>query len=70
MSLRQMPEAFVVMQFGQPYDDLYSDVIVPTCSELGFEARRADDIYAPGIILQDIVTGLLRSSVVIAEITR
>lgn len=67
--LRQMPEAFVIMQFGPPYDDLYSDVIVPTCTNLGFEARRADDIYSPGIILQDIVTGLVRASVVVAEIT-
>jgi hypothetical protein len=55
--LRQRPEAFVVMQFGAPYDDLYRDVI-PTCAELGFDARRADDVYTPGIILQDIVTGL------------
>jgi hypothetical protein len=67
--LRQTPEAFVVMQFGDPYDDLYRDVIVPTCTELGFEARRADDVYSPGIILQDIVTGLVRAQVVIAEIT-
>lgn len=67
--LRQTPEAFVVMQFGPPYDDLYTDVIVPTCKELGFEARRADDVYSPGIILQDIVAGLVRASVVIAEIT-
>ena len=67
--LRQMPEAFVVMQFGHPYDDLYTDVIVPTCTSLGFEPRRADDIYSPGIILQDIVSGLVRASVVVAEIT-
>jgi hypothetical protein len=67
--LRQTPEAFVVMQFGDPYDDLYKDVIVPTCADLGFEARRADDVYSPGIVLQDIVTGLIRSQVVIAEIT-
>lgn len=67
--LRQLPEAFVIMQFGQPFDDLYSDVIVPACTSLGFEARRGDDIYSPGVILQDIVTGLVRATVVVAEIT-
>jgi hypothetical protein len=67
--LRQRPEAFVVMQFEKPYDDLYNDVIVPTCAGLGFDARRADDVYSPGIILQDIVIGLVRASVVVAEIT-
>jgi hypothetical protein len=67
--LRQKPEAFVVMQFGEPFDDIYRDVIVPTCDQQGFEARRADDVYTPGIILQDIVAGLVRASVVVAEIT-
>jgi hypothetical protein len=63
------PQAFVVMKFGAPYDDLYADVIVLTCRELGFEAYRADNVYGPGIIIQDIISGLVQASVVIAEIT-
>ncbi|HEX6700724.1 MAG TPA: hypothetical protein VF101_08345 [Gaiellaceae bacterium] len=67
--LAEMPQAFVVMQFGEPYDSIYSDVIAPVAAALGFEARRADEFHAPGIILQDIITSLVTSSVIVAEIT-
>jgi hypothetical protein len=67
--LAEMPQAFVVMQFGEPYDGIYADVIAPVATEMGFEARRADEFHAPGIILQDIITSLVTSSVIIAEIT-
>ena len=63
------PRAFVVMQFGEPYNSLYTDVIKNVAENLGFEAYRADDVYKPGIILQDIITGITEAEVVIAEIT-
>jgi hypothetical protein len=63
------PRAFVVMQFGEPYDSLYSEVIKPVAETMGLEAYRADDVYKPGIILQDIIRGILEAEVVIAEIT-
>ncbi len=57
------------MQFGEPYDSLYAEVIKPVSSEMGLEAYRADDVYKPGIILQDIIKGIVESEVIIAEIT-
>jgi len=63
------PEVFVVMQFGEPFDALYTDVIKPVVEEMGLRAYRADDIYRPGIILQDIIRGLIEAEVIIAEIT-
>jgi hypothetical protein len=63
------PKVFVVMQFGEPYDSLYSKVIKPVCSKKGFEAFRADDLFKPGVILQDIRRGIIDSDVIIAEIT-
>lgn len=63
------PEAFVVMQFGEPYDSLYSEVIKPVVQECGLKAYRVDEVYRPGIILQDIITGIIEAGVVIAEIT-
>ncbi len=65
----ERPRAFVVMQFTEPYNSLYSEVISPVCEELGFEAYRADDVFRPGIILQDIMSGLVESDVIIAEIS-
>lgn len=63
------PKAFVVMQFGEPYDSLYSEVIKTVAEEIGLEAYRVDDIYKPGIILQDIIRGIREAEVVVAEIT-
>jgi hypothetical protein len=65
----QAPEAFVVMQFGEPYDTLYHEVIKPVCEEADFSPQRADDAYGPGIILADIIRGIRDATVVIAEIT-
>jgi len=63
------PKVFVVMQYGEPYDSIYTEVIFPVCKEMELDAFRADDIYKPGIILQDIITGIVESEIVIADIT-
>jgi hypothetical protein len=63
------PQAFVVMQFGEPYDSLYASVIKPTTEGAGLSAHRADDVYKPGIVLQDIIRGIEEAEVIIAEIT-
>ena len=43
------------MQFTEPFDSLYAEVIGPVCEELQFHAYRADEVFRPGPILQDIV---------------
>lgn len=63
------PKAFVVMKFDEPFDDLYREVIRPVCENSGFQVERADDVFRPGIILQDIINSLLDSDLVIAEVT-
>jgi hypothetical protein len=63
------PNIFVVMQFGEPYDSLYREVIKPVCTKLGFNAFRGDDVFKPGVILEDIRRGILDSDIIIAEIT-
>jgi len=63
------PRIFVVMKFGEPYDSLYRDVIRPVSDKLDFEAYRADEVYRPGVILEDIKQGIIKSDVVVADIT-
>ena len=63
------PNAFVAMQFSQPYNDVYSDAIRPLVEEIGYEVVRVDEISQPGIILNDIWSQLTEASVVIAEVT-
>jgi hypothetical protein len=63
------PEVFILMQFGEPYDTLYRDVIAPVAQAMEFHPYRADDVYRPGLVLQDIIEGLIESEIIVAEIT-
>jgi hypothetical protein len=63
------PRAFVVMQFSDPYDQVYSDVVRTVCEGFNLQTIRADEIYGPGLIISDVVDQLQRAQVVIADIT-
>jgi hypothetical protein len=57
------------MQFSEPYKQLYSEVIQPVADSFGLEAYHVGDVFGPGMILNDIVQGLIESKVIIAEVT-
>jgi hypothetical protein len=63
------PKAFVVMQFAEPYDTFYRDVIQTQAEAAGFEVFRMDEKAGPGVIFQDIQREIEQSEIVIAEIT-
>lgn len=63
------PKAFVVMQFGKNYDDLYFDVIKPICEEKGYEVYRADESMQTGLVINDIIESIKNAAVIIADIT-
>lgn len=63
------PKAFVVMQFSAEYNELYEEVIKPTCAKFGLDVIRADDMYTNSLILEDITKSIREASVVIADIT-
>jgi hypothetical protein len=63
------PRAFIVMQFSSPFDEIYSDVIKKACEDNGIEPVRADEIYGPGLIVADVAQEILRSKLIIADIT-
>lgn len=65
----ERPKAFVVMQFTQPFNELWRSVVEPICRHKGIDAKRADDDYGPGMIIADVVARIRESAVVIAEIT-
>lgn len=66
---QEKPKAFVVMQFTPPYNELYTDVIKPVCSDVGLQAVRADETFGPGLIIADIARQIVEANVVIADIT-
>ncbi len=61
-------DAFVVMQFSG-FEELYTDVIEPLTAEFGLRPYRADQVYGPGSIIEDIIRGIETAQIVIAEIT-
>ena len=63
------PRAFVVMQFAEPYNTFYRQVIQSQAEAAGFEVFRIDEKDGPGVIFQDIQREIEQASVVIAEIT-
>lgn len=63
------PRAFIVMQFGSPYNELYQEVVKPICTEFHIDAARADETYGPGLIVADVARQIDEAVFVIAEIT-
>ncbi len=63
------PKMFVIMPFSEPFDTLYRDVILPVAQEAYFEVVRIDQVYGPGLILDDIQQQIEQSHAVVAEIT-
>jgi hypothetical protein len=66
---REPGTAFVVMQFSDPYQTLYADVIQPVIESYKLRAYHAGEVFGPGIILEDITRGIVEARIVIAEIT-
>jgi len=44
--------AFVVMQFGAEYDDVYNDVVKEVCKTFEVNVLRADEVSGPGLIIR------------------
>jgi len=63
------PRAFVVMQFAEPYDTFYRQVIQNQAEAAGFDVVRIDEKAGPGVIFQDIQREIEQAEIVIAEIT-
>jgi hypothetical protein len=63
------PQVFVAMQFGQPLDTLYQEVIYPRAEALGLNVVRIDEVAGPGIVFEDIKRQIAEAKIVIAEIT-
>ena len=63
------PRAFVLMPFQTEFHRIYTDLILPALTEVGYEVRRADSILDQRNILADIVRGIVEADLVIAELT-
>jgi hypothetical protein len=62
-------KVFVIMEFCEPYQQLYEEVIQPVAASFHLRAYHVGEVFGPSIILQDIAQGIVEAEVVIAEIT-
>jgi hypothetical protein len=57
------------MPFASPFDGIWQTVIRPTVHDSGDTCFRADDIFAPGPIINDIVRAIHDADYIIADLT-
>lgn len=65
----EKPTAFSIMKFEKDFDELYQEVITPTCERFGYNCIRADKCYTTSAIIKDIVKEISNASLIIADIT-
>jgi hypothetical protein len=60
---------FVVMPFGGWFNRYYRDVYVPAIKEAGLVPRRADDLFRPSPIVEDIWALTNQAALLLADLT-
>ena len=58
-----------IMPFGGYFDDYYLRVFKPGIEEAGLEPHRADDLFRPGSITNDICAYTRKAKIVLADLT-
>lgn len=62
-------DCFVLMPFAPNFDGIWQEVIAPTVREMGDNCVRADDIFRPGSVMDDVLTLIRRADYLIADLT-
>jgi len=57
------------MPFAEPYGSCYRKVFAPALREAGYVVSRADDLFAPRPIMQDISAAILKADLILCEMS-
>jgi hypothetical protein len=60
---------FVIMPFGGWLDKYYEDIYVPAIESVGLEPHRADDLFRPSTIVNDIWAYTKRAKLLLADLS-
>ena len=60
---------FTIMPFGGWFDDYYAGIYKPAIEDAGMDPKRADDMYRPSTIVNDIWDYTQRAKIVLADLT-
>lgn len=66
---RPKPTCFTIMPFGDWFDDYFEDLYCPAIRAAGLEPKRADDLYRPSTIINDIWAYTQSAKVILADLT-
>ena len=60
---------FVIIPFSPEYESVYRQLIKPAAEPFGLKVLRANDIYSPGVITEQIRAAIHQSVICIADVT-
>jgi hypothetical protein len=60
---------FVIMPFGEWFDHYYETIYIPAIEAVGLKPRRADDLYRPSSIVNDIWALTQKAKVILADLS-
>jgi hypothetical protein len=63
------PKCFILLPFGGWFNKYYFDIYLPAIEKARFEAKRADDLYRPGNMVNDIWNYTKEATVILADLT-
>lgn len=63
------PAVFVLMPFENELQEVYEHLIRQPLGDIGYTVTRADDIRSQGNILADIVQAIIKSDLIVADLT-
>lgn len=61
--------AFILMPFADEFSDVYKYLISDCLQDAGYDVKRADDIKSQRNIIGDIVSGIVSSDLIVADLT-
>jgi len=61
---------FVLMPFQPAFDRIYQKVIEPAVTEAGLRPLRADQIFSPSPIVEDIWTHIVTARIIVADVSQ
>jgi len=67
MSLKK--KAFVLMPFKNPYNSYYDEIYSPALREAGCRVSRADDMFTPHPVMNDVRQGIIDADLILCEMT-
>jgi hypothetical protein len=64
------PDLFMVMPFDARMEPIFDDHVRKVATELGLSAKRGDDFFSRGSIMQDVWSAIYHSKVIVADCTK